>query len=389
MAIASRTPAATIEHRSRRRLARKAARRSGTPRYSTAMADDAACRSSGRRPSLERRAVRASRRQVACAAGLHGRRRPARRRRSQRRGVGRGGARLGDRLDRGRRPARPRSCSSSIGSCRGRWRSSSSSSRSPAIGVGGPLAVRGRTPGSGRLPRRARSGDRRRRSRNATIGSVTSPARSASSIGSTELTERLQDQLGTPSRRPPSTRRWRCRRTWWLHPDDLLPASSDREMVSGGTRAAPATIDASGSTSGIIRGAARATQLQVGAAIVLAPQWSASTIWVVGELLDVPSPGLFALARCGRVGGAVRRASSSAWLPVIIVGLGVAPAWQVVGIVALVAIGHAVPRGDALATVRRRAIAVRRARALVDHRRRARLRHLRLRAGWSCWSSSL
>ncbi len=60
-------------------------------------------------------------------------------------------------------------------------------------------------------------------------------------------------------------------------------------------------------------------------------------IWGVGAVLDVPSVGLFALF--GAAASVVPYLGILVgWLPVVIVGIGVAPAWQV-GLVALVAVG--------------------------------------------------
>ncbi len=85
-----------------------------------------------------------------------------------------------------------------------------------------------------------------------------------------------------------------------------------------------------------VQGAARATQLQVGAAIVIATTVGL-TIWVVGELLDAPSPGLFALA--GAAFAVIPYVGIFlAFLPVIVVGLGVASWWQVAGVFALAAV---------------------------------------------------
>ena len=79
--------------------------------------------------------------------------------------------------------------------------------------------------------------------------------------------------------------------------------------------------------------AANATQLQVGAALVLATIVGL-TVWIVATLVDAPAPGLFALAGAAAsfvpyVGIAV------AWLPVIVVSLGVGNVWEFVGIFAL------------------------------------------------------
>jgi len=89
-------------------------------------------------------------------------------------------------------------------------------------------------------------------------------------------------------------------------------------------------------TRDILRGAAGSTQIQVGAAVAGAVVVGL-VIWVVGMILDVPSVGLFAL-----FGAAVSVVPYVGilvgWLPVVIVGVGLAPAWQV-GLVALVAVG--------------------------------------------------
>jgi predicted PurR-regulated permease PerM len=80
-----------------------------------------------------------------------------------------------------------------------------------------------------------------------------------------------------------------------------------------------------------LRGAARSTQRQVGAAIASAVMVGA-IIWLAGRALGIPAPGLFALAAAiaatvpyvGIVAGS---------LPVLVAGFGVAPVWQV-GVVA-------------------------------------------------------
>jgi putative heme transporter len=82
--------------------------------------------------------------------------------------------------------------------------------------------------------------------------------------------------------------------------------------------------------------AARATQLQVGAALVLATIVGAS-IWLAGWWLGVPAAGLLALAgACASIVPYVGILIGS--LPLVIAGLGVAPGWQV-AIVAACAAG--------------------------------------------------
>ncbi len=85
-----------------------------------------------------------------------------------------------------------------------------------------------------------------------------------------------------------------------------------------------------------LRGAAMSTQRQVGASAVAAMAIGA-LVWIAGRALDVPAPGLFALAAAiastvpyvGIVIGS---------LPMLLAGLGVAPAWQV-GLVAAAVVG--------------------------------------------------
>ena len=148
-----------------------------------------------------------------------------------------------------------------------------------------------------------------------------------------ELTERLQDNLGTPS-------------------DALVDAARSvpayvvcfiltiffmlygPRIVKAGLERLP--DDRRDRTSGILRGAARSTQLQAGAAMAGAAVVGL-VIWGVGAVLDVPSVGLFALF--GAAASVVPYLGILVgWLPVVIVGVGVAPAWQV-GLVALLAIG--------------------------------------------------
>ncbi len=147
-----------------------------------------------------------------------------------------------------------------------------------------------------------------------------------------ELTERLQENLGTPS-------------------DALVDAARavpaylvcfiltiffmiyGPRIVEGGLKRVP--DDRRDRMAGILRGAVRSTQLQAGAAVIGAVVVGL-VIWVVGLILDVPSAGLFALF--GAVMSAVPYLGILVgWLPVVIVGIGVAPLWEV-GLVALVAI---------------------------------------------------
>ena len=152
-----------------------------------------------RRLGHERIEIRGSSASVAVdVVDLHRRRRAARRRGSQRVRVRHGGARLGDRVDRGRRAADPaRAVPRSVPAA------------GPGDRAGVPRGCRDRLGGPLRLRRRAArvrsttspSEDRRSpsTSRPATTGSVTSPASSGLVDRVTELTERLQDQVGTPS----------------------------------------------------------------------------------------------------------------------------------------------------------------------------------------------
>ncbi len=148
-----------------------------------------------------------------------------------------------------------------------------------------------------------------------------------------ELTVRLQDNLGTPS-------------------DALVDAARSvpayvvcfiltiffmlygPRIITAGLERIP--DDRRERTRDILRGAAGSTQIQVGAAVAGAVVVGL-VIWVVGMILDVPSVGLFAL-----FGAAVSVVPYVGilvgWLPVVIVGVGLAPAWQV-GLVALVAVG--------------------------------------------------
>ncbi|MET0909834.1 MAG: AI-2E family transporter, partial [Ilumatobacteraceae bacterium] len=143
----------------------------------------------------------------------------------------------------------------------------------------------------------------------------------------TELTERLQERIGTPS-------------------DVLRDAAMavpaylvcfiltifflvfGPEMVRAGLRRFGG--DRREELDHAVRGATRATQLQVGAALVVAATVGL-TIWGVGEWLGAPSPGLFALAGAAfaivpYVGIFV------AFLPVVLVGLGVASWYEVLGV---------------------------------------------------------
>ncbi len=185
-----------------------------------------------------------------------------------------------------------------------------------------------------------------------------------------ELTERLQDNLGTPS-------------------DALVDAARSvpayvvcfiltiffmlygPRIITAGLERTPA--DRRQRNGEILRGAARSTQIQIGAAVAGAVVVGL-VIWLVGTILDVPSVGLFAL-----FGAAVSVVPYLGilvgWLPLVIVGVGVAPAWQV-GLVALVAVGLQYLEATRSATVRRRTIAVRGPRP-ADRRRGARLCHLR------------
>ena len=187
-----------------------------------------------------------------------------------------------------------------------------------------------------------------------------------------ELTVRLQDNLGTPS-------------------DALVDAARSvpayvvcfiltiffmlygPRIITAGLERIP--DDRRERTRDILRGAAGSTQIQVGAAVAGAVVVGL-VIWVVGMILDVPSVGLFAL-----FGAAVSVVPYVGilvgWLPVVIVGVGLAPAWQV-GLVALVAVGLQYLEATRSATVRRWTIAVRGARP-ADRRGGARLRHLRRR----------
>ena len=148
-----------------------------------------------------------------------------------------------------------------------------------------------------------------------------------------ELTARLQENLGTPS-------------------DALVDAARSvpayvvcfiltiffmlygPRIVAAGLQRVP--DDRRERTSGIVRGATRSTQVQAGAAVAGAAVVGL-VIWAVGTVMDVPSVGLFALF--GAAFSVVPYLGILVgWLPVVIVGIGVAPAWQV-GLVALVAIG--------------------------------------------------
>ena len=139
-----------------------------------------------------------------------------------------------------------------------------------------------------------------------------------------ELTERLQDNLGTPS-------------------DALVDAARSvpaylvcfiltiffmlygPRIVAAGLERIPE--DRRERTATIFRGAARSTQRQAGGAVVGAVVVGVA-IWLVGMWLGVPSVGLFALFGAALsvvpyVGVLV------GWLPLLLVGIGVAPAWQV------------------------------------------------------------
>ena len=148
-----------------------------------------------------------------------------------------------------------------------------------------------------------------------------------------ELTARLQENLGTPS-------------------DALVDAARSvpayvvcfiltiffmlygPRIVAAGLQRVP--DDRRERTAGIVRGATRSTQVQAGAAVAGAAVVGL-VIWAVGTVMDVPSVGLFALF--GAAFSVVPYLGILVgWLPVVIVGIGVAPAWQV-GLVALVAIG--------------------------------------------------
>ncbi len=147
-----------------------------------------------------------------------------------------------------------------------------------------------------------------------------------------ELTQRLQDNLGTPSEALVDAARsvpaylvcFILTIFFMLYGPRIVTAGLERIPTDQRER-----------TAGIVRGAARSTQVQAGAAVAGAAVVGV-VIWLVGTILDVPSAGLFALFGAAMsvvpyVGVLV------GWLPVVVVGVGVAPVWEVM-LVAFVAL---------------------------------------------------
>ncbi len=139
-----------------------------------------------------------------------------------------------------------------------------------------------------------------------------------------ELTERLQENLGTPSEALVDAARsapaylvcFILTIFFMLYGPRIVSAALDR---------VPA--DRRDTTAAAFRGAARSTQVQVGGAAVGAVVIGLAT-WLAAWLLGVPSVGLFALFAAALsvvpyVGILV------GWLPLLVVGVGVAPAWHV------------------------------------------------------------
>jgi predicted PurR-regulated permease PerM len=144
----------------------------------------------------------------------------------------------------------------------------------------------------------------------------------------TELTDQLQERVGTPADA--------LRDAALAVPSYLVAFILTIFFLVFGPRMIKGAItrlpdDRSRRVDTALRGAARAVQIQVGAAIVLAALVGLA-VWIGGELIDAPSPGLFALAAAGAsfipyVGIFV------GWLPVVVIAIGVASLWEVALIV--------------------------------------------------------
>ena len=146
----------------------------------------------------------------------------------------------------------------------------------------------------------------------------------------TELLERLQDQVGNPSDA--------LRDAAMAAPAYLVSFILTIFFLVFGPEMVRAGLDRFGGDrrdrlGDAVHGAARAAQVQVGAAVLVAVAVG-GTVWVVADHLEAPSPGLFALAAAAAsaipyVGILV------GWLPVLIVGFGVASIWEVAAVAAL------------------------------------------------------
>ncbi len=149
----------------------------------------------------------------------------------------------------------------------------------------------------------------------------------------TELTDQLQDRVGTPAD---------ALRDAALAVPSYLVAFIltifflvfGPKMIRGAMARLP--DDRRSRLDTAARGAARAVQIQVGAGIALAAAVGL-VVWIAGELIGAPSPGLFALAAAAAsfipyVGIFI------GWLPVVIIAVGVASVWEV-ALVVLVATG--------------------------------------------------
>ena len=139
-----------------------------------------------------------------------------------------------------------------------------------------------------------------------------------------ELTDRLQQNLGTPSEALVDAARavpaylvcFILTIFFMIYGPRIVSAALDRVPV--GRR---------DTTAAALRGAARSTQVQVGGAVVGAVVIGLAA-WLAGWLLGVPSVGLFALfAAALSVVPYVGVLVGS--LPLLLVGIGVAPVWQV------------------------------------------------------------
>lgn len=145
-----------------------------------------------------------------------------------------------------------------------------------------------------------------------------------------ELTERLQERIGTPSAV--------LRKAAMAVPAYLVAFVLTIFFLVFGpqmVRSGLARLDDERRPrlSDAVRGAARATQVQVGAALVLATIVGV-TVWLVATVLDAPAAGLFGLA--GAVASVVPYLGILlAWLPVIFVGVGVGSVWEIGGVVLL------------------------------------------------------
>jgi putative heme transporter len=149
----------------------------------------------------------------------------------------------------------------------------------------------------------------------------------------TELTEGLRDSVGTPADA--------LRDAALAVPSYLVAFILTIFMLVFGPRIATGGLarfpkERRQRLGEALTGAARATQIQVGAALALAAIVGFS-VWIAAELIDAPSPGLFGLVAAGAsivpyVGIFV------GWLPIVGIAIGVASVWEVLLIVLVAAL---------------------------------------------------